>query len=87
MPAAAPCSCTTSNRLEIAFDAFDPETEQVVFDVKALFEGSDLDVNSANTPPGCQSVPSVDEDCTPFFDRLGLGGEGAAQTVFRKEAR
>ncbi len=85
--AGSPVVCSSPHQFEVSFDAFDLATEKVVFDVKNLFEGSDLDANAASTPPGCQSAPNADPDCGPLFDRLGLGSRGQAQTVFRKEAR
>ncbi|MGA9525162.1 MAG: MbnP family copper-binding protein [Myxococcaceae bacterium] len=83
--AGSPVVCSSPNQFEVSFDAFDLDTQQVVFDVKALFEGSDLDSNAASTPPGCQSATNADPDCGPLFERLGLSG--GPQTVFRKEAR
>lgn len=83
-------SCQNANRFEVEISGFDPTQEQrVVLDVAALFSGSDLDVNQAQTAPGCMSGQD-DPDCAPLFQRLGLGFAGtqanpAGQLFFRKE--
>ena len=83
-------SCQQANRFEVEIPDFDPaRSQRVVLDVAALFAGSNLDVNTAQTHPGCMSTPE-DPDCAPIFQRLGLpfGGTAAnpsAQTFFRKE--
>jgi uncharacterized repeat protein (TIGR04052 family) len=83
-------SCQYGNRFEVEIADFDPTKSQgVVLDVAALLAGSNLDVNQAQTHPGCMSTPD-DPDCAPIFQRLGLafGGtpaNGASQTFFRKE--
>jgi uncharacterized repeat protein (TIGR04052 family) len=83
-------SCQNANRFEVELAGFDPEKGQAVaLDVAALFSGSNLDVNQAQTAPGCMSE-SRDEDCAPIFQRLGLGFGGtqanpANQSFFRAE--
>lgn len=83
-------SCQRPNRFDVEISNFDPTgAGSVVMDVAALFAGSNLDTNQAQTAPGCMSEGS-DADCAPIFQRLGLGFGGAqgtpsAQTFFRKE--
>jgi len=83
-------SCQDANRFEVEIADFDPtQARGVVLDVAALFAESNLDVNQAQTPPGCQST-ATDADCGPVFQRLGLGFGGTqanptGQLFFRKE--
>lgn len=83
-------SCQKGNRFEVDLAGFDPEQSRpVVLDVAALYAGSNLDTNQAQTPPGCMSA-ETDQDCAPIFQRLGLGFGGtqatpAHQVFFRKE--
>ena len=83
-------ACQQGNRFEVEIPGFDPtQSQRVVLDVAALFSGSNLDVNQAQTHPGCMSTPE-DPDCAPIFQRLGLSFGGApanpaSQTFFRKE--
>ncbi len=83
-------SCDNSNRFEVELADFDPtRSQRLVLDVAALFSGSNLDVNEAQTAPGCMSA-STDADCAPLYQRLGLslGGTSANpanQLFIRKE--
>jgi uncharacterized repeat protein (TIGR04052 family) len=83
-------SCQRPNRFDVELSSFDPTgANSVVLDVAALFAGSNMDTNQAQTAPGCMS-DGTDEDCAPIFQRLGLGfgsaqGTPGAQTFFRKE--
>jgi len=83
-------ACQQGNRFEVEIPDFDPtQSQRVVLDVAALFSGSNLDMNQAQTHPGCMSTPE-DPDCAPIFQRLGLSFGGApanpaSQTFFRKE--
>jgi len=80
-------SCQNANRFEVELAGFDPtRAQRVVLDVASLFSGSNLDVNAAQTAPGCMSDPD-DTDCAPLFQRLGLaaGGLPANPLFFRKE--
>lgn len=83
-------SCQYGNRFEVEIADFDPtQAQRVVLDVAALLSGSNLDVNQAQTHPGCMSTHD-DPDCAPIFQRLGLAFGGtpanpASQTFFRKE--
>ncbi len=65
-------SCQNANRFEVELASFDPQKSQSVeLDVAALFAGSNLDVNQAQSAPGCMSAGN-DNDCAPIFQRLGL---------------
>jgi uncharacterized repeat protein (TIGR04052 family) len=83
-------SCQRPNRFDVEIANFDPTgAGGVVLDIAALFAGSNLDTNQAQTAAGCMSE-SKDDDCAPIFQRLGLGfgsspGTPGAQAFFRKE--
>jgi uncharacterized repeat protein (TIGR04052 family) len=64
-------SCQQSNRVEAMLTDFELGKSQVVVDIAALFAGSNLDFNQAQSSPGCMSTPD-DADCAPIFQRLGL---------------
>jgi len=70
-------NCDTPNRVDVLLEGFDPESDTVAADARALVAGQDLD-NLAPMPPGCMSGPS-DPDCTSIFGNLGLpfGGNPA----------
>lgn len=74
--------CARSNRPHIVTETFeltpDADTLTVHLDFARLVAGSDLELNSPDTPPGCQSSPAEPEDCGPVFAELGLDfDEGA----------
>ena len=80
-------ACTNPNRLGLKFDAFNPSTQKIVFDLAKLFQNAELDF-SYHMPPGCMSG-TTDPDCAPIFKALGIDlttgktATGAAmQTVF-----
>jgi hypothetical protein len=80
-----PTSCLNPNRPEISFAAFDPQKDQVVVDLAALLQDTDVDGKPDLKGGGCMSNPH-DPDCAAMFARLGLAfGDAAAtpQTVFR----
>jgi uncharacterized repeat protein (TIGR04052 family) len=68
--------CTTPNRADVEFDAFDPESDTVVANFAALVEGAALDVNQPETPVGCMAGPN-DSDCAALFENLGLPFDGS----------
>jgi len=72
--------CTNSNRVEVDFNTFDPESDTVVADFAAVVEGADLETNQEGTPFGCMAGPS-DGDCAPLFDNLGLPFDGSEPDV------
>lgn len=78
-------ACENPNRVEVEFERFDPAKNEVVIDVGAIIGGTDIDVNTPNTSPGCMSFPG-DPDCKEIMRRLGLPYDGAAagkQMLFR----
>ncbi|MEG4119797.1 metallo-mystery pair system four-Cys motif protein [Microcoleus sp. N9_B4] len=80
-----PSSCANPNTAKIVFSNFDPAKNTVVADIKALVSQTNLEVNQANTPPGCMSEPN-DGDCAGIMTNLGLpfGGQPAAEQSFFK---
>ena len=81
-------TCDRSNRPAVELAEFDPETDAVAVDLSALFEGSDLTMDSA----GCVAGASDDTVCAPIFAALGLdadsgSADAARQAVFSSEPR
>ena len=70
--------CTRPNRPEIRIAGFDAAADTINVMVDELLNESDLEANTAATPPGCQSfsAPTMqamfDADCTEAFVNLGL---------------
>ncbi len=85
-PTQPPKSCESPNRVAVELERFDPDKSTVVIDVGALVSGTNVDVNTPGTSPGCMSFPG-DADCKDIMRRLGLGYDGAPaagrQLVFR----
>jgi uncharacterized repeat protein (TIGR04052 family) len=80
-------SCARPNRVGVVLDDFDPAIDVVVADLAALLAGSDIDVNTAGTPPGCMGDPD-DPECGPIFAAFGLEdgiSDPARQAFFRAE--
>ena len=89
----ATVSCSRSNRMAIRLAKFDPKTQKVAIDLKALLAGNDITVNKAGAP-GCMSG-ATDPECGGVFGAMKIGwladgtGSGTAlnggsgQTVFR----
>jgi uncharacterized repeat protein (TIGR04052 family) len=73
-------SCSTSNRVRVTLQGFDPEAKAVALDIASLLAGSNLDVNMAMSAPGCMSG-ATDADCAPIFAKLGLPFGAAAAGV------
>jgi uncharacterized repeat protein (TIGR04052 family) len=80
-------SCANPNRPRVTL-TFNPEFgKAVVLDLARLFEGSNLDTNTAMTAPGCMSG-ATDPECAPLFQKFGLtfgGSVPGTQTVFAVE--
>lgn len=87
-PATPPAEpCRNPNRARVELAGFDPARGVVVADMRALFEGVNLEVNQPNTPAGCMSSPT-DGDCDPLMRNLGLafGGQPSpGQRFFRAQ--
>lgn len=86
-------TCSKPNRLDLAFGAFDPTTQKIAVDVKALLTGNDVTVNGSG-PTGCMSG-TTDPECPKVFEALAIDltgtgqtlGNGSSQTVFRVVAK
>ncbi len=63
--------CALKNRPSVRLMGFDPTKNKIVLDAKKLYEGSNIDVNTPDTIPGCMSSPS-DPECPAVFTRFGL---------------
>lgn len=77
--------CGKANRPEFTFEKFDLQKDTVIFDLKALFAGANVDINQDKTAAGCMSFEG-DSDCAPVFKNLGLmfeGREASGQSVIR----
>jgi uncharacterized repeat protein (TIGR04052 family) len=84
-PHAPAQSCAFVNRPEIVLKTFSPASDTIAFDLRALFAGSNVDVNQPKTASGCMSSQS-DPECGPIFAALGLtfgSTPTPAQSVFR----
>lgn len=80
-------SCAFENVPEITVD-LDITSQAIVFDVKKLYEASDLSLQpdmATDFVPGCMAFEG-DPECPAVFERLGMEFEGqtpsAAQSVF-----
>ncbi|AUH49585.1 metallo-mystery pair system four-Cys motif protein [Chromobacterium sp. ATCC 53434] len=62
--------CGKPNRFKVAFDRFDPKSDQVVLDLQSLFAGNDIGRDDS-ADFGCKSN-ATDAECRPIFERLGL---------------
>lgn len=74
--------CTEPNRSTIRFATFNPETQKVNVDVRALLAGNNATTNVSG-PTGCMSGLS-DFECTGVFSALQIGfnGEAAAGATY-----
>lgn len=68
--------CSAPNRMAVNFAAFDPATQQVTVDVRALLAGNDATANVSG-PTGCMSG-GTDFECTEVFRAMQVGFDGAA---------
>jgi len=76
-------SCAATNQSTVALSGFNPEDNQVVLDLAALYAGSDLDYTvdyKTDTIAGCMSSLS-DPECGALFSQVGLAADGAPQAV------
>jgi len=86
-------SCVAPNRMEVTLANFDPSSQKIAVDLRALLAGTDITVNAAGAP-GCMSGGS-DPECLRVFEALAIDWKadgsgtglpiagGASQTVFR----
>jgi len=77
-------TCAKKNLAQFTLD-FNPATQQIALDVKALFASTDIRTNQ-NDAVGCMSA-TTDLDCPNIFTKVGLdiatGGQAGTQSVFR----
>ncbi|MDD2700988.1 MAG: metallo-mystery pair system four-Cys motif protein [Sideroxydans sp.] len=78
-----PSECLHPNRVNIVFDKFDVNKDEVVADLAALLQEVNVDVNAPDTAPGCMSAEN-DADCPGIFAAFGLpfGEQPAVQQRF-----
>lgn len=93
----ATVACSTPNRMEFKFANFNPSSQKIAVDVKALLAGTDITVNQA-AAPGCMSG-GTDPECVKVFEALAIDWKtdgtgtglplngGAAQTLFKALAK
>lgn len=74
--------CSEPNRSTIRFAAFNPDTQKINVDVRALLAGNNATTNVSG-PTGCMSGLS-DFECTGVFTALQIGfnGEAAADATY-----
>lgn len=63
--------CERPNVGEVYLPVFNPSTDIIAADMKALLADSDLQVNHPDTPPGCMATPE-DSDCEMVMRNLGV---------------
>lgn len=90
-------ACAKANRMEVSLAAFNPASQKLAVDVRAMATGTDITVNAAGAP-GCMSGPT-DPECLRVFESLGIDWKadgtgtglplagGAAQTLIRAVAK
>ncbi len=69
-------ACAAANRVALNLAAFNPATQQINLDLRALLANNNATVNVSG-PSGCMSGGS-DFECTEVFRALQLGFDGAA---------
>ena len=82
-------SCARPDRVDFSLASFNPDTQKVAVDVKALLSGNDATVSLSGPTPGCMSAPA-ELDCPGIFNALSLDlttgqtvGNGANQRLFK----
>ncbi|MDG2306690.1 MAG: metallo-mystery pair system four-Cys motif protein [Candidatus Binatia bacterium] len=79
-------TCGNSNRIDVDLP-FDPSSDTVLIDLASFLVGTNVEANTAETPPGCMSAPD-DPECVGVFARAGLpygGNPGGSQQIFTVE--
>lgn len=91
-------SCAAPNRMEFKLASFNPASQKVAVDLKALLAGTDITFNTTGTAAGCMSG-GTDPECLNVFKALAIDWKadgkgtglpingGAAQTLFRAIAK
>lgn len=70
MGTTAATSCSNPNRVNLAFNSFNPTSQKIVLDIAQLFKNSDLQYDAGGAV-GCMSG-TTDPECGPIFKALGL---------------
>lgn len=78
-------TCTRPNRIPVTFPAFDSARQQVVLDLKSLFQDTDVGRDGGGAL-GCMSGPD-DPDCPGVFRQLGLTPAAPRPPFLRIETR
>lgn len=75
--------CKNPNRITIEFPVFDTDKNVIVADLAVLLADTNVDVNAADTAPGCMSAQD-DADCAHVMPAFGLpfGGKPAGEQKF-----
>jgi uncharacterized repeat protein (TIGR04052 family) len=76
-------TCAVTNQATVALSGFNPEHNQVVLDLAALYADSDLDHavdNTTDHTAGCMSSLS-DPECAALFSHVGLAADGSPKDV------
>ncbi len=63
-------TCSRPDRVEVTLATFNPDTQKVAVDVKAMLAANNVTVNGGG-PTGCMSG-STDPECPAIFNALGL---------------
>jgi len=71
--------CLNPNRVEVELTDFDPSKDAVLAELATLLQGTDVEVNTPDTAPGCMGSPT-DPECSGPFERLGLPFGGAPES-------
>ena len=64
--------CSRTNAAAVELDQFDMDADSVQIDLASIVAGADVTLNTADTPPGCQSNPGEPNECGSVFTALGL---------------
>lgn len=82
-------TCARPDRVDFSLASFNPDTQKVAVDVRALLSGNDATVSLSGPTPGCMSA-SADLDCPAIFNALSLDlttgqtvNNGANQRLFK----
>lgn len=63
-------SCKAANRMEFSFASFNPATQKIAVDLKALLAGNDITRNLGGAP-GCMSG-GTDPECGKIFEAMAI---------------
>ena len=74
--------CKSANRPEVRLDAFDPDSDQIVFDLGLLFQSMNLNGGERRE---CMSGPA-NPDCETPFRQLGIDRNIKTLFGYRREA-